>query len=130
MVSDRAQACRSNHTYSLRLQVSATKTVHVLIEVWESVLVRLLSQLNRLTHHLKPVELIGHLLDLFLLSRLLHLHAWSIPGYMSVRPRFISVIQRYHLIYFSFAAACPVPLESCASCNGRVMVDCQCQRLR
>ena len=52
------------HNTALRFQVSPSKTVHVLVEV----------------HHLKAIELVGHRLDLFLLSGLNDFDAWCIPS--------------------------------------------------
>lgn len=53
-----------SRTYSLRLQMRAPQTVHVLIEV----------------HHLEAVELIRHFLNVFLLIRLLDLDTFGIPA--------------------------------------------------
>src|SRR5689334_12527429 len=50
-------------TYTLSLQVRASQTVHVFVEV----------------HHLEAVELVCNFLNLFLFSRLNNLDTWSIP---------------------------------------------------
>lgn len=64
--------------------MSATETVHVLVEI----------------HHLEAVELGGDLLDLILLARLGELDAFSIPVAKSVRIKedISSLKYPYHLM--------------------------------